>query len=97
MNFFRVDEHQPRPGLPPHAYWAVRCQRARLTEAAQARAGWTGVYTTRVILRRPGGGIMVKPYQIAVFLRVRGRDAAQRVQPRSHGVRVGAGRVRSDW
>ena len=37
------DDYQPRPGPYAHMHWAVWCQRARLAEAALARAGWTGV------------------------------------------------------
>ena len=51
MNFFRGGDYQPRPGPYAHMHRAVCGQRARPAEAALARAGWTGVYRTRVILR----------------------------------------------
>ena len=55
MIFFRVGDYQPRPGPYAHMHWAVCGQRARPAEAALARAGWTGVYMTRVSLRRREG------------------------------------------
>ena len=56
VNFFRVGDYQPRPGPYAHMHRAVCGQRARPAEAALARAGWTGVYMTRVSLRRRGRG-----------------------------------------
>mgnify|MGYP003308760256 CR=1 FL=1 len=58
MNFFRGGDYQRRPGPYAHMHRAVCGQRARPAEAALARAGWTGVYRTRVILR---GGEGVNP------------------------------------
>ena len=51
VNFFRVGDYQPRPGPYAHMHRAVCGQRARPAEAALARAGWTGLYMTRVSLR----------------------------------------------
>ena len=53
--FFRGGDYQPRPGPYAHMHRAVCGQRARPAEAALARAGWTGVYMTRSILRDPEG------------------------------------------
>ena len=55
MNFFRGGDYQRRPGPYAHMHRAVCGQRARPAEAALARAGWTGVYRTRVILRAREG------------------------------------------
>ena len=63
MIFFRVGDYQRRPGPYAHMHWAVCGQRARPAEAALARAGWTGVYRTRVILR---GGEGVNPFPAVV-------------------------------
>ena len=63
MNFFRGGDYQPRPGPYAHMHRAVCGQRARPAEAALARAGWTGVYRTRVILRgREGVKADVAPH-----------------------------------
>ena len=58
MNFFRVGDYQPRPGPYAHMHWAVCGQRARPAEAALARAGWTGLYMTRVSLPGTGKGLI---------------------------------------
>ena len=61
MNFFRGGDYQRRPGPYAHMHWAVCGQRARPAEAALARAGWTGVYRIRVILRGTEGLTVERP------------------------------------